>query len=114
MRSCNEKFQRELPEHTTQGAKKSNSLSASCGKHNWLFVNQLHEIGGSRQREETKTFACQEDAKVFFDEQAAKFLGVFGRLANTSIERSDSELLIDINGVRIVKMSYLAVLNECA
>lgn len=86
---------------------------ANTGKHEWQFVNHLHEIGGSRQREVRMTFASQAEAKKFFDQQAARFCKMFERLS-TSIKQSDSELQIHVEGVQIVKMSYLAVPPQCA
>ena len=53
--------------------------AGSNGKVEWLFVNNLHEIGGNRQREDRRTFASQEDAQEFFEEQAAKFTKMLGR-----------------------------------
>ena len=88
--------------------------SANSGKQEWQFVNQLHEIGGTRQREDRKTFASQVEAKKFFDEQAAKFRKMVERLTDTSIQQSGTELQIHVDGVQIVKMTYLAVPSECA
>jgi hypothetical protein len=95
------------------GAKNSNSQN-NTNKQSWQFVNQFHEIGGPSQREVRKTFASQVEAMKFFDEQAAKFRKMVERLADTSIKQSDSELQIHVDGVQIVKMSYLAVPSECA
>ena len=87
--------------------------AGSNGKVEWLFVNNLHEIGGNRQREDRKTFASQEDAKEFFEEQAAKFSKMLGRSRGASVKQSESELLIYINGVQIVNMVYMAIPPQC-
>ncbi len=99
---------------TTQGAKLSNSLTANNCKQEWQFVNQLQEIGGTRQREVKKTFASRAEAKQLFDEQAAQFRKMVARLTNATIKQSDSELQIHVDGVQIVKMSYLAAPLQCA
>lgn len=88
--------------------------AGSNGKVEWLFVNNLHEIGGNRQREDRRTFASQEDAQEFFEEQAAKFTKMLGRSRGASVKQSESELLIHINGVQIIKMTYLEVSVKCA
>lgn len=93
---------------------RSQDTVANNGKQEWQVVNQFHEIGGTRQREVKKTFASQVEAKKFFDEQAAKFRKMVERLTDTSIKQSESELQIHVDGVQIVKMSYLAVPPECA
>lgn len=99
---------------TTQGAKKSNSLTADSGKKAWKVKRYVHEIGGPHQREDTKTFASQEDAKAYFADQASTFRNMMGRLTDASIKQSETELLIHIGGVQIVKMSYLSVPLQCA
>ena len=100
---------------TNPGVKKCNSQSiANSGKQEWQFVNQLQEIGGTCQREVKKSFASQAEAKKFFDEQAAKFRKMVERLTDTSIKQSNTELQIHVDGVQIVKMTYLEVPSECA
>lgn len=100
---------------TNPGVKKCNSQSiANSGKQEWQFVNQLQEIGGTRQREVKKTFASRAEAKQLFDEQAAQFRKMVARLTNATIKQSDSELQIHVDGVQIVKMTYLEVPSECA
>ena len=99
---------------TTQGVNNTNSLTENIGKHEWLVASKFHEIGGPRQREATKTFTSQEDAKAFFDEQAARLLNVFGKTSNATIEQSDAELVIHVDGVQIVNMSFLADPRQCA
>ena len=100
---------------TNPGVKKCNSQSiANSGKQEWQFVNQLQEIGGCRQREVKKTFASQAEAKKIFDEQAVKFRKMVERITDATIKQSDTELQIHVDGVQIVKMSYLAVPSECA
>lgn len=93
---------------------KVENITANNGKQEWQFVNQLHEIGGTRQREDRKTFASQVEAKKFFDDQAAKFRKIIGRLTNATIKQSDTELQIHVDGVQIVKMSYLPTPLQCA
>lgn len=83
--------------------------AGSNGKVEWLYVNNLHEIGGNRQREDRRAFTSQEDAKKFFDEQAAKFSKMLGQSRGASVKLSESELLIHINGAQIIKMTYLEV-----
>ena len=101
---------------TNLGAKMSNSLinSANSGKQEWQFVNQLQEIGGTRQREVKKTFASQAEAKKIFDEQAVKFRKMVERITDATIKQSDTELQIHVDGVQIVKMTYRAVPSQCA
>ena len=93
---------------------KVENITANNGKQEWQFVNQLHEIGGTRQREDRKTFASQVEAKKSFDEQAAKYRKIIGRVSNAIIKQSDTELQIHVDGVQIIKMTYLAVPSECA
>ena len=101
---------------TNPGVNKSNfqNNSANSGKQEWQFVNQLQEIGGIRQREDRKNFASQVEAKNYFNVQAAKFRKIIGRLTNATIKQSDTELQIHVDGIQIVKMTYLAVPSECA
>ena len=84
------------------------------GKQEWLFSNKLHELGGDRQREVRKTFASRDEAKALFDEQAAKFHKMFRNYANSSIKQDEAELLIHIDGVQIVEMTFQAVSLLCA
>lgn len=93
---------------------RSQDTVVNSGKQEWQFVNQLQEIGGPAQREVRKTFASKAEAKKVFDEQAVKFRKMVERLTDATIKQSDTELQIHVDGVQIVKMSYLAVPPECA
>lgn len=101
---------------TTPGAKMSNSHinTANSGNKEWQFVGQFQEIGGPAQREVRKTFASQAEAKKFFDVKVAEFRKLIKRLPNASIKQSDTELQIHVDGVQIVKMSYLTLPPHCA
>ncbi len=98
------------------GAKTSNSQNnaANGGEQQWQIINHLREIGGSRQREETKTFASEDEAKRMFDKQVERFRKMFKQSAHATISQSETELLVHIDGIQIVKMTYQAVLPLCA
>lgn len=90
------------------------SLTSGNGEQKWLVASKFHEIGSPRQREATKTFASSEDARAFFDEKVAMFCKMFKHTPNASIKQGDTELQINVDGVQIVKMSYLAAPLQCA
>ena len=107
--SCSANSLCDASAKNSNGGFNNSSLTSNNGKQVWLVASKLHEIGGPRQREIMRTFASQEGAKTFFAEQAAGFIKMIGKLMNTAIEQSDTELLIHIEGVQIIKMSCLAV-----
>ena len=87
---------------------------AQEGNYEWQIAFQFHEVGGARQRETKKSFGSAEDAQAFFAAQVVKFTKTFGRSPNATIEQRESELLILLDGIQVVKMTYLAVPLQCA
>lgn len=88
--------------------------AARDGGLEWQISCQFHEIGGDRQRETKKTFRSAGEAQAFFGGQVLRFTKMFERSSNASIEQSESELLIHLDGVQIVRMTYLEVALQCA
>ena len=86
----------------------------NSGKQEWIISSQLNEIGGGRQREARKTFGSKEEAKAFLDGQTAKFSRLLERNLNATIKQSETELLIHVDGVQIVKMTFLTDTLQCA
>ena len=97
----------------TKGSNSQNTATDS-GKQEWIIFSELKEIGSTRQREANKNFGSHEEAQAFLDGQAAKFTKLLERSPNATIKQSESELLVHINGVQIVKMSYLTKPLQCA
>ena len=87
---------------------------AQDGNYEWQIAFQFQEVGGDRKRETKKTFGSAEDAQAFFAGQVVKFTKTFGRSPNATIEQSESKLLIHLDGIQIVKMTYLANPVQCA
>lgn len=105
--------------HNNASAKNSSwgtntKATAHDGIYEWQIAFQFHEIGGDRQRETKKSFRSAEEAQAFFGGQAVRFTKMFERSSNASIERSESELLIHVDGVQIVRITYLEVALQCA
>lgn len=105
--------------HDNASAKNSNwgtntKSIAQDGIHDWQIAFQFHEIGGDRQRETKRSFRSAEEAQAFFGGQAVRFTKMFEHTSNASIEQSESELLIHVDGVQIVRMTYLEVALQCA
>ena len=84
------------------------------GSQEWLLSFQFHEIGGNKQRCDTKRFRTIEDAKQHFEEMSNFFCKSMARLSHAIIDRKDTELVITVNGVKIVQISYLLVSRLCA
>lgn len=87
---------------------------AHDGISEWQIAFQFHEVGGDRQRDTIKSFGSAEEARAFFDGQVVKFTNIFGRSTNASIKQSEAELLIDLDGIRVVKMTYQEIALRCA
>lgn len=91
-----------------------NKTVAMDGKNEWLFTANFHEIGSDQQRNNSKRFSSQEEAKRFFHERATNLCRMMERLPGASIQKGEAELVITQNGKPVAHMAYLQVARECA
>lgn len=84
------------------------------GNNEWLFSAQFRELGGDRQRSDSKRCSSQEEAKRLFNQKADFFCKSMAHLPHVVIDRKEAELLITVNGIKTVQMSCLVAPRQCA